>query len=270
MCMKRHIQKSKQFRASVLEYWRVEGRHHLPWRKTRDPYHILVSEMMLQQTQVDRVIPKFYAFIEKFPTVQDLEKSAFADVLALWSGLGYNRRAKFLHECARILIEKHGGVVPKDKETLLSLPGVGEYTASAIGVFAYNRKEVLIETNIRTALIHFFPQRKKVPDSKLAAILEEMLPEIISARKWYSALMDYGAHIKRVHGNASRRSSGYKKQSRFKGSIRQVRGAVLKELQKDRPKITALPFAKEKIERAVAGLQRDALITTQRGKLRIA
>ena len=259
------------FYKQVLAYWKTHGRHHLPWRHTDNPYHILVSEMMLQQTQVDRVIPKYKAFLRIFPSVDALSKSNFRNVLTLWSGLGYNRRAKFLHESARIIAKEYQGVVPQEKELLTKLPGIGEYTASAIRVFAFNEKEILIETNIRTALIHhFFSSKRKVEDTELVMVLERILPEVMSAREWYSALMDYGTYIKQEYGNATQKSSGYKKQSAFKGSLREVRGAVLRELQKETPKIKALPFTKDRVEKALSGLERDAIVVSKNGRWEIA
>ena len=229
--------KTQNFKEIVLQYWRTNGRHNLPWRKTHDPYAILVSEIMLQQTQVDRVIPYFARWMRKFPTVQSLAKSDLASVLRIWSGLGYNRRAKLLRECAQEIVGKYGGKVPKDFSALVALPGIGPYTAGAIRAFAFDEPEVFIETNIRAALIHhFFPKSKKVPDSKLVPILEALLPNPdsqtigVSPREWYSALMDYGAYIKKTNPNPSRRSKHHTRQSPFEGSLRQYRGIILRRL----------------------------------------
>ena len=226
----------KTFQQTVLNYWRKNGRHNLPWRKTRDPYSILVSEIMLQQTQVDRVVPYFEKFIKKFPTVERLASSSLASALQCWSGLGYNRRAKLLRECAREIVEKYGGKVPKDLAALIALPAIGPYTAGAIRAFAFNEPEVFIETNIRAGLIHhFFPKAKKVPDSKLVPFLKKLL-KIVSQtsypgpREWYSALMGYGAHIKKTNPNPSRRSKHHMRQSPFEGSLRQLRGVILRTL----------------------------------------
>lgn len=219
------------FTRTVLKFWRSEGRHTLPWRTTRDPYKILVSEIMLQQTQVDRVVPYYERFIGRFPTVQSLAKASLRDVLQLWSGLGYNRRAKLLRECAKEVVEKHEGNVPNDMKALVALPAIGSYTAGAIRAFAFNERAIFIETNIRSALIHhFFPKSKKVADAKLVPILEEALLHISSTREWYAALMDYGSHIKKTHLNPSRRSKHHTVQSTFDGSTRQVRGAIVRKL----------------------------------------
>ena len=184
---------------------------------------------MLQQTQVDRVIPYFKTWMRTFPTVQKLAHSDLSTVLSLWSGLGYNRRAKMLHECAKEIVGKHGGRIPRNPAALRALPGVGPYTAGAIRAFAFDEDEVFIETNIRAALLHhFFPKSNNVPDTKLTPILSACLPRSTSAREWYSALMDYGAHIKKTNPNPSRRSSQYIRQSAFKGSVREARGAIVR------------------------------------------
>lgn len=219
----------RQFQSTVMRHYKTHGRHELPWRQVRDPYAILVSEIMLQQTQVDRVMPYFKQWMHRFPTAQVLASASLSEVLRAWSGLGYNRRAKMLHECAKEIVGKHGGTVPRDTDSLLALPGVGSYTAGAIRAFAFNQAVVFIETNIRAALIHhFFPQTKKVSDAKLVPILQNILPSIQNPREWYSALMDYGTYIKKTHPNPSRRSKHYVKQSKFVGSLREMRGAILR------------------------------------------
>lgn len=190
----------------------------------------MVSEVMLQQTQVLRVIPKYKAFIRKFPTVRHLAKASLRDVLSVWSGLGYNRRAKYLHEAAKLIMNDYGGVMPRGAAQLETLPGIGTYTARAIATFAYNTPEVFIETNIRTVFIHHFsPGRKGVRDRELLPVIEEALPKRRS-REWYAALMDYGAHLKVLAGNANQRSAHYTKQKRLRGSLREARGLVLKTL----------------------------------------
>lgn len=165
---------------------------------------------MLQQTQVDRVIPKYKAFIKKFPTAKKLARAELPDVLKLWSGLGYNRRAKYLWEAAK------GGT-----------KGIGPYTRAAVAVFAHNRPETLIETNIRAVYLHhLFPKSKKVSDQKLLPYI--VVPKGVEPRVWYAALMDYGSYLKRVHPNPSRRSTHHTKQEKFKGSDRELRGAILR------------------------------------------
>lgn len=228
---KAHVQFNiHTFQERVWEHWKENGRHHLPWRRTRDPYAILVSEIMLQQTQVDRVAPYFKRWMKKFPTVQRLAEASLAEVLKEWSGLGYNRRAKMIHECAKTIMERHGGRVPKDAVALRALPGIGPYTAGAVRVFAFNEVDTLLETNVRAVfLYHFFPRRSNVSDSTLVPLMEK------AARgqepsTWHAALMDYGSYLKRTHPNPSRRSAHHVRQSRFEGSSRQIRGRIIRTL----------------------------------------
>src|SRR3989344_3811274 len=215
-----------QFRKVVWAYHKKHGRHALPWRKTKDPYKILVSEVMLQQTQVDRVIPFYKTFIKKFPTAKRLASVPLSPVLQAWQGLGYNRRAKMLQEAAKEMSSRKITTV-SDLETL---PGVGSYTARAVAAFSYNENVVFIETNIRTAVIHhFFAKKKKVSDAEIEKILQKALPKGKSG-EWYSALMDYGAYLKRSGISHNARSRQYMKQSKFSGSLREARGAILREL----------------------------------------
>jgi len=215
------------FRRQVWRHYRAHGRHDLPWRKTRDPYRILVSEVMLQQTQVERVISFYKNFIRRFPTAKKLAAAPLSDVLKAWQGLGYNRRAKMLHTAARTIVEQG---MPHDAPGFETLPGVGPYTARAVAAFAYDRDGIVIETNIRTAIIqHFFPEKENVRDADIAIVLAEVSPKG-SAREWYSALMDYGAHLKRSGVSHNARSAAHAKQSRFPGSLREARGAIVREL----------------------------------------
>lgn len=262
------------FRKIVLTHYRESGRHALPWRKTEDPYKILVSEIMLQQTQVDRVVPYFTRWIKTFPTIRALAKALLADVLKEWSGLGYNRRAKLLRECAKEIVEKHGGKIPKDFAALVLLPAIGPYTAGAICAFAFDEKEIFIETNIRAALIHhFFPKSKKVDDKKLIPILKDCLHHIKSAREWYSALMDYGSHIKNTNPNPSRRSKHHTRQSRFEGSLRQMRGVILRRILKGpiSHKVLLKIDTEQSyfLELALRDLEQEKMIEKKKGKWRI-
>lgn len=218
------------FVRTVKKYYRTHGRHALQWRQTKDPYRILVSEIMLQQTQVTRVEEKYRSFMKRFPTLRLLAAAPLSVVLAQWSGLGYNRRAKFLHNLARTVVGEHHGKMPRTVEALESLPGVGPYTARAVAAFAYGMPVVFIETNIRTVFIHhFFPRTPSVSDQVLLPLIEQTLDKNHPAA-WYAALMDYGSFLKQEGSRVHRRSAQYKKQPPLKGSRREVRGAILKSL----------------------------------------
>lgn len=219
----------RAFREAVFAHYEAHGRHNLPWRKTRDPYRILVSEVMLQQTQVDRVIPFYAAFLKAFPTARALAEAPLGQVLTEWQGLGYNRRAKMLRNAAKEIMGRWKGKFPKNADDIESLPGVGPYTARAVAAFAYNQDSAFVETNIRTALMHHFFRTGKVSDSELMPILDAALPRGKS-REWYSALMDYGAALKRAGLRTNARVAGYAKQKKFEGSSRQARGAILRAL----------------------------------------
>lgn len=226
--------KVKKFQKLVFEHYRKEGRHGLPWRKTRNVYRVLVSEVMLQQTQVERVLSFYKKFLKQFPTAKRLAAAPLSDVLKAWQGLGYNRRAKMLHAAAKQMRSRKVFSVAE----LEALPGVGAYTARAVAAFAYNKDVVFIETNIRTAIIHhFFPKTRNntihdiVSDSQIKEVLTKVLPKG-KARKWYSALMDYGAYLKRSGASHNARSAAYAKQSKFSGSLREARGTLLRELSR--------------------------------------
>ena len=202
----------------------------MPWRIDYNPYQIFISEVMLQQTQVERVKQKFPDFIDKYPDFSMLAKSGLEDVFQVWQGLGYNRRASALRESAKIIVSDHNGILPDNPEILKKLPGIGNATSSSIVAFAFNKPVVFLETNIRTIFIHhFFPDNSLVGDDLILPLATIALDKS-NPRKWYSALMDYGTMLKKEFGNLTRQSKAYKKQTPFKGSHRQLRGAVLKLL----------------------------------------
>lgn len=218
-----------KFQQEILAFYRKKGRM-FPWRTTDDPYAILVSEFMLQQTQTERVVEKYTNWLTAFPSIPALAAASFADVLAYWVGLGYNRRARFLHECAKTIAKQHGGVVPADPAALQKLSGIGPYTAAAVAAFAYNQPTVFIETNIRAVFIHcFFPQASAVGDKEILPHVQASLYKE-NPRMWYYALMDYGAELKKTVQNPNRKSRHYTRQSKFAGSVRQARGAVVRSL----------------------------------------
>ncbi|MGD0328440.1 MAG: A/G-specific adenine glycosylase [Minisyncoccia bacterium] len=217
-----------RFRKTVWAYYKKSGRHNLPWRKTKNPYRILVSEVMLQQTQVERVVSFYKKFIKKFPTTKKLATVPLSEVLKTWQGLGYNRRAKQLKIAAQALTVKKVYTI----EELEALSGVGSSTARAIVAFAYNKDVIFVETNIRTAVTyHFFLNRQKISDKEIEKILTAALPRG-RAREWYSALMDYGAYLKKSGIRLNSKHTHYVKQKKFTGSSREARGAILRELAK--------------------------------------
>lgn len=226
--MKLSSLKVKKFQDTIWAYYK-QNKRDFPWRETTDPYKILVSEVMLQQTQTARVVPKYELFLEKFPRIKDLAKAANEDVLRLWSGLGYNRRALYLKRSAETIVrEKRESTL--DPEFLVSLPGIGPNTAGAVYVFSTNKPYVFIETNIRRVFIHeFFDLRFLIMDKEILELIETTLDKE-SPREWYYALMDYGAHLGKSEVNPNRKSKHYTKQSQFKGSIREARGKILKIL----------------------------------------
>jgi A/G-specific adenine glycosylase len=233
--------KIRRFRTSVYSYF-ARHKRILPWRTDYDPYAIFISEIMLQQTQVDRVCAKFPTFIAAFPNFKSLADAPLSRIYTHWQGLGYNRRALNCKQAAGIILRDHGGTLPASPEALETLPGIGKATAASICAFAFNKPVVFLETNIRTAIIHhFFYDRREISEEELWPVAQATL-DLKNPRRWYSALMDYGSMLKKKYGNASRRSTQYKKQSKFQGSRRQVRGAILKALL-ERPSLTAIQLA---------------------------
>lgn len=223
----------QEFVDIIWEYYAAHKRN-LPWRQNLDipqwPYHVLISEIMLQQTQVARVIPKYATWLEVFPTLADAAQGSLADYIRLWSGLGYNRRAKYLHDAIKQINTLYCGIVPKDINNLSKLPGVGINTAGAIAVYAYNQPYVFIETNIRSVYIHhFFNNKTVVSDNDIQKIVANTI-DTENPREWYWALMDYGTFIKNNYGGNLQKSSHYVPQSAFIGSKRQTRGVIIKQL----------------------------------------
>ena len=219
----------RAFQRQIYEYYKHHGRD-FPWRRTTDSYNILVSEIMLQQTQVERVHDKYLEFIKMFSNFNVLSEASQGDVLAMWQGLGYNRRALALKKLALEIVEVYGGVLPQDVNKLSSLPGIGKTTAGAILAFAFNMPSVFIETNIRRVFIHeFFRKKEDVKDGEIFPLVEATMDRE-NPREWYWALMDYGSMLKRKTENPNRRSAHYVRQPSFAGSDRQVRGLIIKKL----------------------------------------
>lgn len=242
----------------------------MPWRRDTRAYYVMVSEIMLQQTQVDRVVPKFETFITAFPTVESLAAASLADVLRLWSGLGYNRRAKYLHDAAKQINTLE--IFPQTTKDLQMLPGIGKNTAGAIMAYSFNKPSVFIETNVRTVYLHhFFPDGDKVADRQIEELLERTVnPK--HPREFYWALMDYGAWLKRQGVGRIQQSKHYKKQSPLKGSVREVRGEIVRQLSRmdsaESELRQQLP-ADERFIPALEGLIKDGLVARQSGKLHL-
>ena len=230
----------------------------MPWRESHDFYSVLVSEMMLQQTQVPRVLPKFADFMKRFPTMTDLAQATLAEVLITWQGLGYNRRAKYLHAAAQQVMSTGA---PRTLDELQRLSGIGPNTAAAILAYVYNEPVVFIETNIRTVFLHeFFPERDGVTDTEIRLLVAQTVDKE-NPREWYWALMDYGTYLKSQGKGSIVRSADYKKQSAFNGSVRQVRGYILRVLADGPMSVISLDYYDDKrFERALRGLIRDGLV----------
>ena len=264
----------RSFKRLIYDYYRKHGRS-LPWRKTSNPYHILVSELMLQQTQVPRVLEKYREFIARFPDAAALAKAPLRSVLTVWQGLGYNRRALALKQIALALVAQHRGKVPSSFDDLVKLPGVGKATASAILAFAFNRPVVFIETNIRTVFIHFFfPGQDEVSDEEIIPLVTKTL-DAANPREWYYALMDYGTFLKKSIANPGRKSRHYHKQSPFDGSNRQVRGRILRYLTRGRQSTEeeiaeGLSLDPGKVKSALLALEKEGLLARKGAGLTIA
>ena len=219
------------FQALIYGYYQNQGRT-FPWRETDNPYYILVSEIMLQQTQTERVIQKYSEFTTLFPDFPSLAGASLKKVLEVWRGLGYNRRAKTLKKIAEIITTQYNSVLPSNPDVLETFPGIGKATAGAISAFAFHNPVPFIETNIRTVFIYFFFQGEtNIKDKDILPMVERTL-DATNPREWYYALTDYGVMLKKMDKTLNKRSFHYQKQSPFKESDRQIRGTVLKVLLK--------------------------------------
>jgi A/G-specific adenine glycosylase len=245
----------------------------MPWREDTRPYYVLVSELMLQQTQVSRVIPKFISFITRFPDIETLARAPLADVVMQWQGLGYNRRAKYLHDAAKIVMKDFSGKFPSDGAALQRLPGVGVNTAGAIGAYSYNQPSLFIETNIRTVYIHhFFHDDFSVDDKQIILKLEKTIDRE-HAREFYWALMDYGNLLKTSGVKNIRQSRQYKKQAPLAGSLRQMRGRIIRALSEtaiiSEGELRQLVSADKRFDPAIAALIAEGLIGNSKGKFHL-
>lgn len=260
--------KTEEFQKTIWEYYK-KNKRDFPWRKTRNPYKILVSEIMLQQTQASRVIPKYKSFIKKFPTMQALAKAKLKDVLSEWQGLGYNRRAIYLKQCALKIEKDFGGKFPKDFKMLCTLPGIGPATAGDLMAFAWNMPSIIIETNIRSVFIHFFfKDKENIHDKEILPLVAKTLDKQ-NPREWYWALFDYGAYLKET-ANPNRRSMHHVKQSKFEGSFRQKRAYIVRLIlskprtEKEIQKLTK--YKAEEITKILSVLKKEGFIKKAKNK----
>jgi A/G-specific adenine glycosylase len=261
------------FQKTIHDYYKEHGRD-LPWRRTDDPYHILVSEIMLQQTQVERVIGKYEAFIAVFPDFPSLAGASLTEVMDAWHGLGYNRRARSLLQIGREVMARHKGTLPADDGELAALPGIGPTTAGAILAFAFHISVPFIETNIRRVFIHwYFQEREKVSDREIMDLVEQTLDRE-DPKVWYYALMDYGSMLGREIKNPNRKSTRYRKQGPFEDSDRKIRGAIIgmllkKTLLSESDIQETTGESSVRIRKVLLRLEKERLIEEEEGKYRI-
>lgn len=258
----------RAFQRKVYDYYAKHGRD-LPWRRRVTPYRVLVSEIMLQQTQVERVIAKYHEFLAAFPDFKALATAPKNKLLRIWSGMGYNRRALSLQKLAQKVMSEYRGRLPSNPEELVKLPGIGPYTAGAVAAFAFSKPVIFLDTNIRRVFIHeFFGDRKNIRDDELMPFIKRALDRTNPSR-WYNALMDYGSMLKREEGNANYRSAHYTRQSPFESSNRQVRGRILKILVGASP-LTAVQIVKktgmdpEQVKKNLVQLEKEGFIRKMR------
>jgi A/G-specific adenine glycosylase len=283
---------------NALLAWYEPRRRAYPWRRTSDPYRIWVSEVMLQQTQVARVIPAYRRFVRRFPTVRALGEAPLSDVISAWDGLGYNRRAVALSGAAKAVVETHDGLLPSDQAALRALPGVGPCTAAAVASIAFDLPVAAVDTNVRriVARARFGTEPHGVPSAALAREAERWVP-VTDPGAWNQALMDLGREVCRprprcgecplartcrsVGRDPAPRSARAKdpgpvsgrRQAPFEGSSRQVRGAVVRTLRGrrrctvgDLVRGTGLPL--ERVVAAVVALRSDGLVSAGPAALR--
>jgi A/G-specific adenine glycosylase len=259
----------ENFQKLVWDFYRKNERR-FPWRETTDPYKILVSEIMLQQTQADRVVAFYERWIKRFPDFTSLAGASFREIYPFWQGLGYNRRALALQKTAQKAVAEFGGKLPPGVQHLEEFPGIGPYTARAVAIFAFNAPVACIETNIRRAFIHhFFGDKTNIEDKEILEIAQRARPaKPRRSREWHYALMDYGAYLKTQVQNPNRRHKNYTVQSKFEGSLRQIRGATLKMLSAkpmgeaeltERLKKATLQ-TQERIKKVILALEKEGLV----------
>ncbi len=269
--------------------WYSQNKRTLPWRSTKDMYHIVVSELMLQQTQVDRVIPKYHAFLKRFPTIYDLARASAAEVIDEWAGLGYNRRALYLHQFAQTVMKAHNGIIPQEREQLLELPGIGPYTSQAIRCFGFGKDVPVVDINIKRIYSRLF-FKGEGSENELQNVAREIVPTG-NGVAWNNALMDFGslicedkprcdicpltAHCSAYKAGTPEKYVKPKTQSKFIGSNRYYRSMIIKALRKNNftlplkkiKKLKPNDKSEEWFEAVIAGLEKEGLIIKKNGML---
>ncbi|MFT4310414.1 MAG: Fe-S cluster assembly protein HesB [Candidatus Woesearchaeota archaeon] len=243
------------FQETILS-WYAQHKRDVPWRHTQDPYAIIVSEIMLQQTQVSRVIGYYHRFLQLYPNIKTLAQAQTVQLLQVWSGLGYNSRALRLRSMAQHVVQHHKAKMPHTQEALLALPGVGPYTAGAVMAFAYNKDVVVIDTNIRRVILDWFDIPDTIHSNELQEIVWACLPKG-QARVWYNALMDWGAMERTAKKTGIKPLS---KQSAFEGSTRQIRGYIMKHVIHNPLSIDTIPFDAQKTKEVIQKMKKEHLL----------
>ncbi|CAN5141815.1 endonuclease III [soil metagenome] len=262
------------FKKTIWNYYK-EHKRILPWREEITPYGVVISELMLQQTQVPRILIKYPEFLEIFPDFQSLAEAPFEKLLRLWQGMGYNRRAIYLQQIAQKIVGEYGGVVSTDPTILETFPGIGPATARSIIIYTYNKPEVFIETNIRRIFIHhFFQDKEGISDREILPLVERTVDRL-KPRDWYYALMDYGTALVKTVENPNRKSKHYSKQSKFEGSNRQVRGGILKLLLEhtflvSEDIVSLSKFEKDRVYPVLEELKAEGFVCEEKGKYSIS
>lgn len=258
----------------VTDYYQ-RNKRVLEWREHVTPYGVFVSEVMLQQTQVPRVIVKFPEFTNRFPDFASLAAAPVKEVLAAWQGMGYNRRGLYLKRSAEIIMEQYGGILPENPVLIDELPGIGPATAAAIVTYAFNKPTVFIETNIRRVFIHhFFADSHEISDVQLYPYVAQTLDQE-NPREWYYALMDYGTYLAKTVPNPNRKSKHYVKQSTFEGSMRQIRGLILRLLiahpvLTEKKIIDTIQKEPEKVQKILFDMVEEGFLVRERRGFRLS
>lgn len=267
--------KKADFQKTVWDFYHQNKREELPWRKNISAYRVWISEIMLQQTQVDRVILFFNNWMKQFPNIKKLADTPQSGLLRAWKGLGYNSRALRIKKTAEIIIKDYKGIFPKKYSEILKLSGIGPYTAGAICAFVSNEPVSIIETNIRRVYLHhFYSTEKNTHDQELMVLITETM-DIENPREWYWALMDYGSYLGKTIPNPNKKSRHYVVQKKFKGSDREIRGKVLEillefkkiSLETLNKKIQQVSNDRERIERIVALMETEGFLEIKNGKV---